>query len=92
VFSVATTKCTGLIKRCSNFGLLFCLTCQIFLTAADLLQATIAFVLKKFSFSDREKLLGDAFDRHCWVAARCSTHTPKWWPTKLKAYSAFFEQ
>jgi len=30
VFSVATTKCTGLIKCCSNFGLLFCLTCQLF--------------------------------------------------------------
>jgi len=43
---VATTKCTGLIKRCSNFGLLFCLT--------------VAFVLKIFSFSDREEVLGDA--------------------------------
>ena len=29
-FSVATTKCTGLIQPWSNFGLLFCLTCQFF--------------------------------------------------------------
>jgi len=40
---------------------------------ADLLQVTIAFVLKIFSSSDREKVLGDAFYRHCWVAACCST-------------------
>jgi len=30
VFSVATAKCTGLIKPWSNFGLLFCLTFQFF--------------------------------------------------------------
>jgi len=73
VFSVATTKCTGLIKPWSNLDLLFCLTCQFFSTAADILQVTIAFVLKIFSFTDREKVLGDAFDRHCWTAACCST-------------------
>jgi len=42
-----------------------------FTTAADLLRVTIAFVLKIFSFSDREKVL-DLFDRHCWDAACCS--------------------
>jgi len=29
---------------------------------ADLLQVTIAFVMKIFSFSDRDKVLGGAFD------------------------------
>ena len=57
---------------------------SFFLTAADLLQVTVAFVLKIFSFSDREKSLGNAFDRHCWVAACCSTHVSSWWPAKLK--------
>jgi len=42
-----------------------------FTTAADLLQVTIAFVLKNFSFSDKKEVL-DAFDRHCWDAACCS--------------------
>ena len=42
-----------------------------FTTAADLLQVTIAFVLKIFSFSDKKKVL-DVFDRHCWDAACCS--------------------
>jgi len=42
-----------------------------FTTAADLLQVTIAFVLKAFSFSDKKKVL-DAFDRHCWDTACCS--------------------
>jgi len=37
-------------------------------TAADLLQVTIAMVLKIFSFFDREKV-GDVFDKHCWDAA-----------------------
>jgi len=50
VSSVATTKCTGLIKPCSSFSLLFCLTCQFCTTVADLLQVTIAFVLKIFFF------------------------------------------
>ena len=45
--------------------------CQFFTTAADLLQVTIAFVLKIFSFSDKKTVL-DAFDRHCWDAACCS--------------------
>jgi len=68
VFSVATIKFTRLIKPCSKLGLLFCLTCQFFLQLRqDLLQVTIAF-LKIFSLSDREKVLGDAFDRHCWAA------------------------
>ena len=31
--------------------------CQFFTTAADLLQATTAFVLKIFSFSDKKKLV-----------------------------------
>jgi len=44
---------------------------SVFTTAADLLQVTIAFVLKIFSFSDEKKVL-DAFDRHCWDAACCS--------------------
>jgi len=35
------------------------------------LQVTIAFVLKIFSFSDKQKVL-DVFDRHCWDAACCS--------------------
>jgi len=39
-----------------------------FITAADLLQVIIAFVLKIFSFSDEKKVL-DVFDRHCWHAA-----------------------
>jgi len=43
--------------------------CQLFTTAADLLQTTTAFVLKIF-FSDKKKVL-DAFDRHCWGAACC---------------------
>jgi len=75
VFSMAGTKCTGLIKPWSNFGVLFCLTkskvlvvCQFFYNCGNLLQVTIAFVLKIFSFSDREKVL-DLFDRHCWDAA-----------------------
>ena len=38
-----------------------------FATVADLLQVTIAFVFKMFSFSDKKKVL-DAFDRHCWDA------------------------
>jgi len=80
VFSVATTKCTGLIKPWSNFGLFFFLTCQFFTTAADLLQVSIAFVLKIFSFFDREKVLEDVFDRHCWGAACCSTHVSNLWP------------
>jgi len=42
-----------------------------FTTAADLLQVSIAFVLKIFSFSDKKKVL-DVFDRHCWDAACCS--------------------
>ena len=42
-----------------------------FTTVADLLQVTIAFVLKIFSFSDKKKVV-DAFDRHCWDAACCS--------------------
>ena len=46
--------------------------CQFFTTAADLLQVTIAVVLKIFSFSDKKKLVLDAFDRHCWDAACCS--------------------
>jgi len=41
---------------------------SFFTTAADLLQTTIAFVLKIFSFSDKKRLL-DVFDRHCWDAA-----------------------
>ena len=45
--------------------------CHFFTTAADLLQVTIAFVLKIFFFSDKNKVL-DAFDRHCWDAACCS--------------------
>jgi len=45
--------------------------CQVFTTAADILQVTIAFVLKIFSSSDTKKVL-DAFDRHCWDAACCS--------------------
>jgi len=52
------------MKLRSNLGLLFCLTQSkvlvprhFFTTAADLLQATIAFVLKIFSFSDKKKVL-----------------------------------
>ena len=45
-----------------------------FTTATDLLQVTIALVLKIFSFYGREKVLGDAFDRHCWAAACCRKH------------------
>jgi len=41
-----------------------------FTTAADHLQATTAFVLKIFSFSDNKKV-SDVFDRHCWDAACC---------------------
>jgi len=44
---------------------------RFFTTAADLLQVTIAFVLKIYSFSDGEEVL-DLFDRHCWDAACCS--------------------
>jgi len=35
-----------------------------FTTASDLLQVTIAFVLKIFSFSDKKKVL-DVFDQQC---------------------------
>ena len=80
VFSVATTKCIGLIKPWSNFRSLFCLTCQFFTTAADLLHVTIAFALKIFSFSDGEKVLESDFDRRYWAAACCSTHVSNWWP------------
>jgi len=45
--------------------------CQVFTTAADLLQVTIAFMLKIFSISDKKKVL-DVFDRHYWDAACCS--------------------
>ena len=62
----------------------FVLLVNFFTTVADLLQGTIAFVLKIFSFSDRKKLLGDAFDRYCWAAACCSTHLSNWWHAKLK--------
>jgi len=71
----------------------FCLV-SFFTTAADLLQVTIAFVLEIFSFSDREKVLGDGFDRHCWAAAyMCQTGDTRAqygpprlfiWPTKFK--------
>jgi len=73
-----------------------------FTTAANLLQATTAFVLKIFSFSYREKVLGDAFDRHCWDAACCSIHLSNWWPAgqmwattlkfKASVYLALLEQ
>jgi len=36
--------------------------------------------IEDFSFSDREKVLGYHFDRHCWAAACCSTHVSNWWP------------
>jgi len=36
---------------------------SFFTTAADFLQVTVAFVFKIFSFSDREKVSGVAFDR-----------------------------
>ena len=80
VFSMATTKCTGLMKPRSNLGLLFlsywgqvARSLSIFFaTAANLLQVTIAFVLKIFSFSDKKRLVLDAFDRQCWDAACCS--------------------
>jgi len=48
-----------------------------FTTAADLLQVTIAFVLKIFSFSDKNKVLV-AFDRHCLDAACCSRMSEVW--------------
>jgi len=48
-----------------------------FTTAADLLQVTIAFVLKIFSFSDKKKVL-DVFDRHCWDAACCNRMNEIW--------------
>jgi len=77
----------------------FVLLVNVFTTAADLLQVTIAFVLKIFSFSDREKVLGDAFIRHCWAAAYCKHTCVNWWhvgqmwTAKLKflasAYSFF---
>ena len=77
---MATTKRTGLMKPWSNLGLLFLSYVgqgarslpMFFTTAADLLQVTIAFVLKIFSFSDEKKLVLDAFDRYCWDAACCS--------------------
>ena len=79
VFSMAIAKCTGLMKIWSNLGFFFVLLrarrCSQFLTyfttASDLLQVTIAFVLKIFSLSDKKKVL-DVFDRHCWDAACCS--------------------
>jgi len=59
-----------------GFAFLSCLekgarSCQFFTTATDLLQVTVAFVLKMFSFSDKKKVL-NVFDRHCWDAACCS--------------------
>jgi len=44
---------------------------------ADLLQVTIALVLKIFSFFDKKKVL-DIFDRHCWYAAGCSRMSEVW--------------
>jgi len=38
--------------------------------AADLLQVTIAFIFKIFSFSDKKKVY-NVFDRHFWDAACC---------------------
>jgi len=38
-------------------------TVSVFAFAGDLLQVTIAFIFKIFSFAGREKALGD-FDRH----------------------------
>ena len=57
--------------RCSQFV-------NFFTTAADLLQVTIAFVLKIFSFSNKKKSSFDAFDRHCWDAACCSRMSEVW--------------
>jgi len=66
VFSMATTKRTGLIKPLINFGLLFVLLrarysqfVSFFRIAADFLQVTIVFVLKIFSFVNKDKVLGD---------------------------------
>jgi len=42
-----------------------------FTSAADLLQVTIALVLKIFSFSDKKKVL-NVFDKHSSDAAYCS--------------------
>ena len=36
-----------------------------FITATDLLRVSIAFLLNIFSFSEKEKVLLDVFDRHC---------------------------
>jgi len=69
---------TRLMKPRSNLGLLFNLTqskvlviCQFFTIAEYLVQVTIAFVLKIFSYSDEKKVL-DVFHRHCWDAACCN--------------------
>jgi len=51
---------------------------SFFTTAADILQGTIAFVLKIFSFSDKKRVL-DVFDSYCWDAACCSTMVLNLW-------------
>ena len=99
VFSKTTIKCTGLMKPWRNLGLIFCLTwskvlvvCQFFATAADLLQVTIAFVLKILSVFDKKQAL-DVFDRQCWDAACCSrmSEVRDFWCSRLavKWCSAF---
>jgi len=79
VFSVATTKCTGLIKPWSNFGLIFCLSCEFFYNCSRSSVDNHCFRIEDFFFL-WQKLLGDAFDRNCWAATCCSTHVSNWWP------------
>jgi len=58
------------------------LSCQFFYNCGRYFAGslTTAFVLKIFSFSNRKKILGDAFDRHCWPAACYSKPLANWWP------------
>jgi len=77
LFSVATTKCTGL-KSWSNFGLLFCLICQFFYNCGRSFAGNQCLHIEDFFFL-WQKVLGDAFDRHCWTSACCSTHISSWW-------------
>jgi len=54
-------------KAIKELWFAFCLTCQFFYNCGRSFAGslTIAFILKLFSFSDREKVLRDALDRHC---------------------------
>jgi len=59
----------------------FCLTCQFFLQQRQIFcRYNRCLRVEDFFFSDRDKVLGSTFDRHCWAAACCTRHLSNWWP------------